>query len=218
MGLRRSPASARSTASQWTMASRASQMTTGTSVWSPSDYSVYSPCSVGNVAAMLSFSCQLSDSDYTFSSRGDETRPESDTTSTDDDSADSSQSDAINESADYLLNCTSATVSKLMFGESRLYEFSDMDCDTNSSTSSRKSLSMHTSDNSVLSENISLETSARDTTVDSDASAFMEAPLSRRPVTHKTTKQRSMAKQLKRVGKQIRKHGIHNLMDTLAVL
>ena len=198
MGLHHSPASACSTASQWTVGSMASQLMTATSVWSPStEYSFNSPTSTSNVATMLSVSCQLSDSDYTFSSRGDETRQEvnCDITTTDD-----SDSDAVNQSADCLLNCTSATVSKLMFGESPLFEFSDMD--TNSSMTSAKSHSMNLSDNSSIPESIStLETSTWDSTVDSDASAFIELPLSHRPVTHRTDKQQSMGKQLKRVGK-----------------
>ena len=126
-----------------------------------------------NMAAMSSFSCQLSDSDYTFSSRGDTTLPEpTDMTET------------------FVSNC----VSKLMYGDVS-------DC----------SLESHEDDTSS-------NKSKGESSQDSDASAFMELPLCRRPVTHKSSKHRSMAKHLKQVGKQIRKHGIHNLMDTLAII
>ena len=57
------------------------------------------------------------------------------------------------------------------------------------------------------------------TTLDSDATGFAEAPLSvHRPVTHKAANHRIIAKQLKRVGKHIHKHGIDSCMSTLAVL
>lgn len=56
-------------------------------------------------------------------------------------------------------------------------------------------------------------------TLDSDATDFVEEPLPiHRPVTHKTMDHRTIAKQLKRVSKQIHRHGINNCMNTLAVL
>ena len=132
-----------------------------------------SSSSSDNMAPMSSLSCQLSDSDYTFSSRGDTTLPEpTDMTET------------------FVSNC----VTKLMYGDVS-------DC----------SLESHEDDTSS-------NKSKGESSQDSDASAFMELPLCRRPVTHKSSKHRSMAKHLKQVGKQIRKHGIHNLMDTLAII
>ena len=126
-----------------------------------------------NMAPVLNSSCQLSDSNYTFSSQGDTTLPEpTDMTET------------------FVSNC----VSKLTYG-----------------ALSECSLESHE-------DNTSCNKSKGDSTLDSDASAFMELPLCRRPVTHRSTKHRSMAKHLKQVGKQIRKQGLHNLMDTLAIL
>ena len=57
------------------------------------------------------------------------------------------------------------------------------------------------------------------TTLDSDATGFADAPLPvHTPVTHKAANHRIIAKQLKRVGKHIHKHGIDSCMSTLAVL
>ena len=276
MGARRSPTSARSTTSRCTVRS------TGTSVWSPtSEHSnTSSPStSINDVATMLSFSCQLSDSDYTLSSRGDMTQPDgcSDSSSLDNTGADT---------MDYDHNCTSIAdmtqtfvsdyVSFMMFGESRQadinidssssQQYSDNSCFPSSSSSScisddmapvsSSSCQLSDSDYTFSSReettlpeqgnmtetfvsncvsklmygdlsdcsleshegNSSCSKSKGDSSQDSDASAFMELPLCRRPVTHKSTKHRSMAKHIKQVGKQIRKHGIHNLMDTLAIL
>ena len=132
-----------------------------------------SSSSSDNMVPVLSSSCQLSDSNYTFSSQGDTTLPE-----------------PANMTETFVSNC----VSKLTYGDL---------CEC--------SLESHEG-------NTSCNKSKEDSTLDSDTSAFMELPLCRRPVTHKSTKHRSMAKHLKQVGKQIRKQGLHNLMDTLAIL
>ena len=58
-------------------------------------------------------------------------------------------------------------------------------------------------------------------TVDSDATAFLEAPLCARPITNKTqpSKYRQVARQLRRIGRQIHKKGAKALrLETLAVL
>ena len=57
-----------------------------------------------------------------------------------------------------------------------------------------------------------------DSLVDSDTSDFFEAPLTQKPVTHKTTKKHNfITKRFKQIGKLIR-NGINENMSTLAVL
>ena len=56
-------------------------------------------------------------------------------------------------------------------------------------------------------------------TTDSDTSTFYNQPLTQQAVTHKVKTHRSIAKQLKQMGKKIHKHGMKNLnINTLAVL
>ena len=56
-------------------------------------------------------------------------------------------------------------------------------------------------------------------TADSDTSAFYSQPLTQQAVTHKVKAHRSIAKQLKQMGKTIHKRGMKNLnKNTLAVL
>ena len=68
--------------------------------------------------------------------------------------------------------------------------------------------------NSVMEDE--LDTSfSNESIVDSDASDFFESPMVRRSVTHKVKKHKEITKQLKRIGKQIKKY---RLVKTLAVL
>ena len=227
MDARRSPCCGSAT-SKRTVRSIASQWTMNTSVWSPSSDSSYTESSTSNSdnASIMSYSCQLSDSNYTLSSREDMSLPDgrSESSSFDDASLEPSTFESSTDSSDYYNNCTYAhnltqtfvsdCVSKLMFGDSRVNDLTDTDMECESGHS------QNCSDDSLCSRVLQASNNNREgnSSVDSDASAFMDLPLCRLPVTHKSTKHSSMTKHLKRVGKQIRKHGLHNLMDTLAIL
>ena len=59
---------------------------------------------------------------------------------------------------------------------------------------------------------------AINSTVDSDSTAFFEIPMTKRPVTHKSERLRSITKHLKYIGKKIQRHREDHVLNTLAVL
>ena len=177
------------------------------SVCSLNETSMWSPCT--------DMSAQLSDSQYSMS-----TCSHHDESSLCHCNHNEDSPAQISTTATIQRECLSECVRELMFGD--ITELSEADMSFRSGDSSFSLDSGYTSlpdPDSISTGSSSNSSSNSATTLDSDATAFVEAPLPlHRPVTHKTTNQRIIAKQLKRVSKQIHKHGIDNCMSTLAVL
>ena len=111
--------------------------------------------------------------------------------------------------------CLSKCVRQLMFGD--VTDVSDADASHDSSFSLDSGYTSLPDPHSLSAPSKMLNSTS--TTPDSDATCFVNAPLQvHRPVTHKASNHRILAKQLKRVGKHIHKHGIDSCMSTLAVL